>query len=488
MGHKERPYLFYGVTRALCSTCLMVCDAKEVIEDGKVFMLKRCLSHGPEKVLISDDVEYFKLCRHVFLKTPEQVENYNTGIKHGCPYDCGICPDHEQHGCVSVLEITDHCNLRCPTCFASSGPHRPNHRSMEVITQMIDRIVSNEGVADVVQVSGGEPTTHPHLLEILALCRSKPIKHLMLNTNGIRIAKEPGFAESLMQFLPGFELYLQFDGLTDDVNQDLRGADLHALRLEAIARLNALNLSTTLVMTIKRGVNEDQIGDVLNFAAEQRCVRGVTLQPVYDAGRCESFNPLENRLTLSEVRRKVLEQFPLFTAADVIPVPCDPDTVAMGYALRGTEDLSQLTPLTRYVPPEVLINAGRNTIIYEGEKQVTSEIGSELFKLFSTGHGPQGASHALKDLLCCLPQVDAASSLTYDRIFRLIIMQFVDRHSLDLRTVRKSCVHIAHPDGKRMIPFDAFNLFYRDELESTVLDPIRARVAGSLDKGRLPVV
>jgi len=464
MDRRERPYLFYSATRALCSKCLVTCDAKELIEDGKVFLWKRCPEHGQERVLISDDVEYFRLCREVFLKPPEQVERYNTPFEHGCPHDCGICPDHEQHGCVSLLEITDHCNLRCPACFASSSPDRDTVRSMDEIRAMLDRIVANEGEPDVVQVSGGEPTTHPQLFEILDECRRRPIKHLMLNTNGLRIAQEDGFAERLAAYQPGFEIYLQFDGLSDEVARALRGADVTALKLQAIERLNEVGLSTTLVATLKRGVNDDQIGAIVEFASQQRAVRGVTLQPIHDSGRNEQFDAERDRITLSEVRRRLSEQFPTLTLADVIPVPCHPDCLAMAYAIRGEgARFTELTPLTRHVPADVLLDGGRNTIIYEADKKAVGDMAEKIFSTFSTAHGPESASHALRDLLCCLPRVEALPELTYDRVFRVVIMSFLDRHTLDLRSVRKSCVHVASRDGRRMIPMDTYNIFYRDE-------------------------
>lgn len=463
MQRRERPYLFYSATRALCSTCLITCDAKELIEDGKVYLWKRCPEHGQERVLISDDVDYFKLCREVFLKAPEQVERYNTPFEHGCPHDCGICPDHEQHGCVSLLEVTDHCDLRCPACFASSGPERESVRSMDQIRAMLDRIIANEGEADVVQVSGGEPTTHPRLFEILDECRRRPIKHLMLNTNGLRIAREDGFAERLAAYQPGFEVYLQFDGLSDEIARPLRGADVTALKLRAIERLNEVNLSTTLVVTLKRGINDAQIGEILEFAAKQRAVRGVTLQPIHNSGRNEGSDPAQDRLTLSEVRRRMVEQFPTLSLADVIPVPCHPDCLAMAYAIRGEGDrYDELTPLTRHVPADVLLDAGRNTIIYEGDREAVGAMAEKIFGAFSTGHGPEGASHALRDLLCCLPRVEALPELGYDRVFRVVVMAFLDRHTLDLRSVRKSCVHVATPNGERMIPMDTYNIFYRD--------------------------
>jgi uncharacterized radical SAM superfamily Fe-S cluster-containing enzyme len=252
------------------------------------------------------------------------------------------------------------------------------------------------------------------------------------------------------------------------------------------------SLSATLVVTLKRGQNEEEIGDLLRFAATQRCVRGVTLQPVHDSGRLEGFDPEKHRLTLSEVRRRTFEQFPIFAPEDLVPVPCHPDSVAMAYALRGGgDDYAQLTPLTRHVPAQVLIEGGKNTIIYEGDRALVGAVAQHLFRAFSTAHGPESAAGALKDLLCCLPRVEALPGLTYDRVFRVIIMQFLDRHTIDLRSVRKSCVHIAHPDGKRIIPFDTYNLLYRDELERERLLPLRQRVAGALPldaRPRLPVL
>jgi uncharacterized radical SAM superfamily Fe-S cluster-containing enzyme len=204
---------------------------------------------------------------------------------------------------------------------------------LPVIERMLDRIVANEVEPDVVQISGGEPTTHPDFFAVLDACRRRPIRHLMLNTNGVRIATEDGFAERLAAYAPRFEIYLQFDSLRREPLMTLRGADLRAIRERALAKLNALNLSTTLVVTVRKGLNDDEIGAIIDFALKQRCVRGVTLQPVQDAGRNDGFDAAVHRLTLTEVRRRVLEQTTVFKAEDLIPVPCHPDCLAMAYAL-----------------------------------------------------------------------------------------------------------------------------------------------------------
>jgi hypothetical protein len=288
----------------------------------------------------------------------------NTPVHYGCPYDCGLCPDHEQHSCLTLVEITDACNLRCPICYAGSGPERQQqHRPLAVVESMLDAVVANEGEPDVVQISGGEPTIHPEFFAILDAAKRRPIRHLMVNTNGVRIAREPEFAERLASYKPAFEIYLQFDSLRPEPLKTIRGGDLREIRLQALERLNALDISTTLVVTLQRGVNDDEIGEILDFALKQPCVRGVTLQPVQVAGRLDGYSDATNRLTLSEMRRKVLEQSSVFAAEDLVPVPCHPDSLCMGYAFKDGE--GSVVPLTSMVGRDALINGSRNTIIFE---------------------------------------------------------------------------------------------------------------------------
>jgi uncharacterized radical SAM superfamily Fe-S cluster-containing enzyme len=465
MSDRVRPYLFYDVAISICSTCYRKVEGKIVFQDGKVLLHKRCPEHGWQHVLVADDVEYYRRCREVFLKPPEQANRYNTEIKFGCPYDCGLCPDHEQHSCLTLVEITDHCNLTCPICYAESSPARQTHRPLELIERMLDAVVANEREPDVVQISGGEPTTHPQFFAVLDAARRRPIRHLMVNTNGVRIATEDGFAERLASYMPGFELYLQFDSFEQDALMRLRGADLRRIRTEALARLNAAGVSTTLVVTVQKGVNDHELGKIVDYALEQPCVRGVTFQPVQEAGRLEHYDPATDRLTLTEVRRRILEQTDVFRPEDVIPVPCHPDALAMAYALKLG---GRVVPLTGMIDPKILIEGGRNTIVYEHDTSVRDA----LFKLFATNHSPLSSAKSLRDLLCCLPAIAAPNGLTYGNLFRVIIMEFIDAQAFDVRSVKKTCVHIVHPDG-RLIPFDTYNLFYRDGLERTRLEPLR---------------
>jgi uncharacterized radical SAM superfamily Fe-S cluster-containing enzyme len=514
---KTRPYLFYDVALSICSTCYRKVEAKTVFQDDSVYLLKRCPQHGPERVLIADDIDYYRRCREVFIKPPEMPQVYNTPVKWGCPYDCGLCSDHEQHSCLTLVEICDYCNLRCPVCYAASGPERQQFRTLPQIEKMLDAVVRNEGHPDVVQLSGGEPTMHPDFFTIVEMAKTRPIKHLMVNTNGVRIAQEEDFVKRLAEVRDDFEVYLQFDSFEREPLMQLRGADLRRIRQDALEKLNRHNISTNLVVTLKKGLNDHEIGKTIDFALTQSCVRGVTFQPIQDAGRLESwvptdhegappssrslrqgedfdvpsvatdhatttdtkagkfvrnFNPATDRLTLTEVRRKILEQTKVFRPEDVIPVPCHPDSLAMAYALKLN---GKVVPLTSMIPPEVLINGAANTILYEQDPAVRTN----LFKLFATNHSPRTGAGTLRELLCCLPKVLVPDNITYENIFRIIIMQFIDAHSFDVRSVKKTCVHIVHLDG-RLIPFDTYNLFYRDNLEHTRLAPLRQNAESAL--------
>ncbi len=448
----RRPYIFYDVAVSVCSTCLARCEAKIVFQDEQVWMDKWCPSHGRERVLVAEDLAYWRAARERWLRPAERPLRFQTPTRWGCPYDCGLCPDHQQHACLTVLELTDHCNLSCPVCYAASGPHRPGYRPMAEIEAMLDAVVRAEGRPDVVQLSGGEPTLHPRFFDVVAAAKARPIRHLMINTNGIRLAREPDFAARLAEFLPGVEVYLQFDSLRASAHRALRGADLRTVRQRALEHLEAAGLSTTLVVTVARGVNDDELGEILAFAAGWRCVRGVTFQPVQEAGRLDGYDPA-TRLTLTGLRNRILAQSDLFAPEDLVPVPCHPDALFMAYAIKTGDGLM---PLTRYVDPETLLDGADNTVVFEQLPGVDAVKSG----LLSAGLSPEDAGAKLGELLCCLPAVEARG-LSYEDVFRVMAIRFADARDFDLRSVKRCCVHFVQPDG-RLIPFDTYNLFYRD--------------------------
>jgi uncharacterized radical SAM superfamily Fe-S cluster-containing enzyme len=277
----------------------------------------------------------------------------------------------------------------------------------------------------------------------------------MLNTNGMKIAADETFAERLASYMPNFEVYLQFDSFKPEALKKLRGKDLTEVRMKALENLNKFNLSTTLVVTLEKGLNDDEIGAIIDFALKQKCVRGITFQPTQVSGRLLDFDPAINRMTNTEVRQRILEQSEIFKPNDLIPVPCNPDALIMAYALKYGDCTY---PLTHMIDPEILLNASKNTIVYEQDQTLREH----MLQIFSTGNSTDKASESLHHLMCCLPDI-SAPGLTYDNLFRIIIMNFMDAYDFDVRAIKKSCVHIVSDDGK-MIPFETMNLFYRGEM------------------------
>ncbi len=445
------PYLFLGQTTSLCETCLALVPAKIIAEGNNVFYQKRCRAHGVQKTLIADDLAYWKAQKD-WLKPGDRPLGVQSRTEHGCPWDCGLCPDHEQHSCLAILEINEACNLSCPVCFADSSTQRTGQRSMVDVERMLDTLCRSEGEPDLVQISGGEPTLHPQFFEILAAVKRRPVRHLMINTNGLRIAREPGFAERLTEFMPRFEVYLQFDSLRREALLDLRGADLVRVRAQALEALERNGIATTLVVTLKKGVNDDEIPDIIRHALTWRCVRGVTFQPIQDAGRNEQFDAQTHRIVLTEIRRRIAEAG-VFALQDMIPLPCNPDQICIGYGLRNG---TQVQPITSLLPRELFVSAVPNTVSFEAYP----ELRQRIFELLSLSTAQGDTSEKLANLLCCLPQAAVPADLAYEHTFRVVVSQFLDRYNFDLGTVKRSCVHFVEPDG-RIIPFDTFNTFYR---------------------------
>jgi len=436
----------------MCEVCLALVPTKIEIKDNEVWYEKRCERHGVQSTLVSTDAAYWRLCKD-YIKPGDRPLSLQSRTEFGCPYDCGLCPDHEQHTCLALIEINEHCNLTCPVCFADSSPARPKHLPLVTIERMIDALVASEGEPDIVQISGGEPTLHPQFFEVLDLIRSRPVRHVMVNTNGLRIAREPDFVARLAEQKRGLEVYLQFDSCRRDALMELRGADLRRVRQEALENLERHGLSTTLVVVVKRGVNDGEIGDIVRHALEWRCVRGITFQPVQDAGRNDGFDK-SRRIVLSEIRRRIVEDSGVFGADDMVPLPCNPESISIGYGLRNG---NSVLPVTSFVPREEFVAITPNTISFEKQPVLQAK----FVELFSLSSGANNAPARLAEFLCCLPKAVVPAGITYENVFRIAIVQFLDRFNFCLGGVKRSCIHFVTANGQ-IIPFDTYNMFYRD--------------------------
>ena len=299
-----------GETRSVCPVCLRTIPAQKIVgEDGCIYIEKSRPAHGHWLTLIWEgDAASYAAWAARDQHTPSTLP-FAKASEKGCPNDCGLCTNHRQATCCTLLELTQRCNLACPVCFASSAGESggvSRDLSLEEIARQYDHLMAHGGPYNI-QLSGGEPTLRDDLAEIIALGRERGFTFFQLNTNGLRLAEEKGYAEHLAQ--AGVStVFLQFDGLDDAIYRVLRGRALTATKLAAIENCKRAGLPLVLVPTLARGVNDQALGEILQFAlAQAPYVRGVHIQPMSFFGR-NSLDPETARLTIPAVLRLIEAQ------------------------------------------------------------------------------------------------------------------------------------------------------------------------------------
>lgn len=456
-----RDHVFLGMTQSLCPACLALVPAKILARDGRVYFRKRCPVHGVREDFICSDVrQYDRMEFSLEGKLPAQ---FGAEPERGCPYDCGLCTEHEQHTCLGLVEITSACNLHCPMCYASSGPDG-RHLSYEECRRAIDRLVEVEGRAEVLQLSGGEPTIHPEFLRILEYGCSRSINLVMINSNGIRFAHDPDFTAAIARFRHRLEVYLQFDGFSASGSKSLRGEELVETKLRAVEALGQQGIRLILVTTLQPGVNEHEIGAVVKFGLERPWITGISFQPATYSGRHVLPADLERRITFPDVVRAVAEQTSgLFREEDFLPLPCaHPNCHSLTYAYRAG---GVVVPLSRFIDARNHLDLLANGITFT-RARARQLIEQYLGKLGCCGGncGPTSATSIPVPTDGTAAEFFSralAEQISPTDVFRITITSFLDAYNFDVRRLMKCCIHHVLPSG-HVIPFCAYNVLYRE--------------------------
>ena len=475
---RDRDEVFLEYTKSICPVCKVVVDAQVNIRDGKVFLRKRCKEHGGFEALVYGDAQaYLDSAR--FNKPGTIPLTFQTEVRDGCPSDCGLCPEHKQHACLGIIEVNTNCNLDCPICFADSG-HQPDGYSItpEQCDRMLDVFVASEGEAEVVMFSGGEPTIHKHILDFIDLAQAKPIRNVNLNTNGIRLATDRRFVTALGERNgrggKSINIYLQFDGFDERTHREIRGKDLRERKRQALDNCAEAGLTVTLVAAVERGLNEHELGDIVEFGLAHPAVRSVSFQPVTHSGRHVEFDPL-TRLTNSDVIELIAAQRPeWFGKDDFFPVPCCfPTCRSITYLLTdgtpGQPDFG-VVPIPRLLRVEDYLDYVSNRVVPDYRDDTVREAleglwsASAFMGTATTEERLRQTAEALDCADACgvnLP--DALANLT-DRAFMIVVQDFQDPYTLNVKQLMKCCVEEITPDG-RLIPFCAYNsVGYREQV------------------------
>lgn len=468
-----RRHTFLGTTQSLCPECLALVPAKIIVRDeGRVYFRKTCPTHGVREDFVCSDVTQYD--RMEFSVPGRLPREFGTEPDRGCPYDCGLCTEHEQHTCIGLVELTSACNLKCPMCYASSGPGG-KHLTFEETCRAIDRLVRVEGRAEVLQLSGGEPTIHPEFPRILDYACGREIDIVMINTNGLRIAHDPALVSHLVRNRHRIEVYLQFDGFRDSTSQLLRGESLLETKLRAVEILGEHKINTILVTTLQPGVNDDEIGDIVKFGLERRWITGVSFQPATYSGRHVLPEELEKRITFPDVVKAIAAQTDgMFEVSDFMPLPCaHPNCHSLTYAYRSE---GVVVPLARFINPQENMDLLANGITFtrpRARQLIERYLQKNNIGCCAGGCGPTSTDSSALPVLASLPPSDVenvannffaqalAEQLSPADMFRITITSFLDAYNFDVRRLMKCCVHHVLPSG-HLIPFCAYNVLYRE--------------------------
>lgn len=419
-------YEVFARTKSVCPMCLRTIDAeKAVAGDGFVHLIKTCSEHGFFDTLIWEGGADEYLAWGGACSGDEADD--------GCPNNCGLCAEHRSEGCCVLLELTRRCNLRCPVCFASAGGE--GDLGLDEIALLYDMLMARGGPFNI-QLSGGEPTMRNDLPEIVRLGQERGFTFFQLNTNGLRLASEDGYAAKL--HAAGVSCaFLQFDGLRPETYEALRGRDILAEKLRAIDACERAGLPVVLVPTLVPGVNLNEIGDILRFALGRgKIVRGVHFQPVSYFGRCELPEP-ETRLTIPRVIREIEAQ----TGG------------AMKFADFGGGGAE--SPWCSFHASYRKLPGGGLKALPRRESACCCKKSSEARDFVADRWGLGSAVREDED------GFDRFMREAVENTFTVSGMAFMDADSLELDRLRRC--YISEADAERgMVPFCAYNLTARD--------------------------
>ncbi len=468
-------------TKSICPECLKVLEATIFEEDNTVYIKKECPEHGFFQDVYWSDYEQYERVK-AFEYIGDGVENPRTETKLDCPYDCGLCPQHKSHTVLSIIDVTNRCNLRCPVCFATAGTtgyvYEP---SKEEIKSMFLNLRSNRPVpTDALQFSGGEPTIREDLPELVKMAKELGFKHVEVNTNGLRLAASVDYCRTLRD--AGVStVYLQFDGVTPDVYRFTRGVDLIEVKNKVLENCREAGLhSIVLVCTLVKGVNDHQLGDIVRYAIRNfDVVRCVNIQPVSLCGRIPEQERRKMRITIPDFLRLVEEQMDgQIRGSDFYPVPVVvPVSRAVGALKKRryveftahphcgmatyvfVED-GKVVPITKYGNVEKFVRA-MGKVHEESMKGHDSR--AKMCLVGSLRHVEFGL---LRKHIWPLLMTGSYKSLgdLHRKMLMISAMHFMDPYNFDLERVQRCCIHYAVPDG-RIIPFCTMNSIHRLEVE-----------------------
>ena len=493
-------------TKSLCPECGKPLDAEVFTEDNKVLIKKTCNEHGEFINTYWGDENLYNRVEN-YVPSVTRIDNPCVESVSACPSNCGLCSKHETSTVLGLIDVTNRCNLKCPVCFANAAAagylYEPTQDEIRQMLRNLRDLKPNPCPA--IQYAGGEPTVRNDIVELVAMAKEEGFAHVQIATNGIRLAKRENLAGELKE--AGLNtVYLAFDGTTPEPYINNRGRDLLPDKIQAIENCKKVGLGVVLVPTLVKGVNDHQVGDIINFAFDHsENIYGVNFQPVSFAGRTPADNVEEQRITISDFVNIIndvtdgevspdafyppsaVEPIARFISAldgDEIPrvtLNCHQHCGIATYVFRDKNEeggKDKLIPITDFIDVDTLFEklSGYSDRLIEGKfaskKRVMASATASLPKLINTKKTPSYLN--IKRILLNVftrRSYDALGDFSKDSML-ISCMHFMDPFNFDEDRVKKCVIHYATPDG-RIIPFCTMNAMYRESVEKDFAKPLK---------------
>ncbi len=464
-ARQKRDYLYNDLTQGMCRQCRILVDAQILFRDGSVYLRTICPVHGASEALIARSAQwYWKTVNSRQL--PDRPKKFSTQLKKGCPFDCGLCSWHEKACHLPIFSITNACNLKCPICFTYNRDDRKYFMPEEEFRSIVDWIIESEGEIDLINITGGEPTLHPNLPGLLHYAKRKGIGRITVNSNGIRLANDERLVEELAR--EGVYIVLSFNTFRSDVAIRMHGSDIFPTKLEALRLLEKHNVQTTILNVAAKGINDDEIGNIIELLLSKDFIRSVTIQTMTFTGfGGGTFSP-RKRLPLDEAIDAIVQSHPSrFRQDDFVPLPgTHPLCYSICY-LFVYQDI--VLPLRRLFEPEEFEQIiGVKYLMRPGDR-LQKILMEKINELWSRQDGDSDAGRQLRFLKHFISALyPAGKNLTaFERqkiaeqyVKTIYIHSHMDEETFDVSRVIR-CGDLVPDSTKTFIPACSYNLFYR---------------------------
>lgn len=446
----------YSHTQSLCNTCRTKIPARIIEKKGQVFMEKFCPQHGFAETLISSDKEWYEASLS-YVKPGQIPLKYNQESFKGCPESCGFCSEHQQHTCLPVIEINYNCDLSCPICL--KGEDSGYQMSVDEFKGIVDNLFATEGHVDVLNISGGEPSLHPHLSSFFEIALKKGVTQISLSTNGLELLKNKELRDSLRKY--GVIAALQFDGFDDNTYQVIRGAKLAQQKQQLIKLFESENVLYSLVCTVVKGVNDSEVLKITDLFFQSTALT-LMFQPVAFTGFAAQLDPVRNRITIPDVIKEI-EKSQYVKTGDFNPLPCSHfSCFALAYYLKV--DNGNYYSLKEFLGKEVYLDVIANKALPGMDNDGYSQMKQRLYEFWSASDSGnlnekvlERIKNIVKEMSSCGFNQQNALNLGKNHMKAIFLHHFMDVYNFDFSRLVKCCNPYPQA-GNKLVPMCAQNV------------------------------